>query len=329
LFVVYSNLQLQDAKVPAVREKLLTAKIDFSSVFDKVPKKVGPWVPGGQEIEIPVLKKEELYLKPPVPREKFAGIPRFSPLQQIVENLPIGASDPFTLNIVNRLWFVMLGRGLVNPLDMHHGDNPASYPEVLQLLGKEFVAHQFDIKWMLRELALTEVYQRTSRMPEGKEPSPKEFLVGLEKRLSAETLLTNILIATGERERLEIRTDSKPATSGLSAMRTKFAKAFANSPREPELEFQPSLKGALFLLNDESILELLQPRPGNLVERLNKLNDEAVAQELYLAILVRLPATDERQEVAELLKKTAGSREKTLAQLAWALLASTEFAVNH
>ena len=64
--------------------------------------------------------------------------------------------------MANRLWFVMFGRGLVNPLDQHHPENPASHPELLDLLAREFVAHQFDIKWLLRELALTETYGRSS-----------------------------------------------------------------------------------------------------------------------------------------------------------------------
>ncbi len=41
------------------------------------------------------------------------------------------------------------------------------------------------------------------------------------------------------------------------------------------------------------------------------------------------PTTEEKAEVQAYLGKNAGKREKALLQLAWALLASTEFGVNH
>ncbi len=43
----------------------------------------------------------------------------------------------------------MFGRGLVNPLDQQHKKNPGSHPELLELLTREFVAHEFDRKWLL------------------------------------------------------------------------------------------------------------------------------------------------------------------------------------
>ena len=38
-------------------------------------------------------------------------------------------------------------------------------PELLTLLSDEFAAHKFDIKWLLREIAMSEAYQRASRAP--------------------------------------------------------------------------------------------------------------------------------------------------------------------
>jgi hypothetical protein len=61
----------------------------------------------------------------------------------------------------------MMGRGLVDPLDMHHSDNPPSHPELLDLLAREFVAMHYDVKGFLRELALSSTYQRSSEPPPG------------------------------------------------------------------------------------------------------------------------------------------------------------------
>ncbi|HXG08232.1 MAG TPA: DUF1553 domain-containing protein [Gemmataceae bacterium] len=324
LFAIYRNTVLVDPKKPAVGEQLMTKKLEYSSVFRKVPKSTGPRIPGGKEIEIPVLKKGEEYVKPPDRKTRFPGIPRFSPLAELAKQLPTASNPAFSRNIVNRLWFILMGRGLVHPLDLHHAENPPSHPELLDLLAKEFVEHRFDIKWLLRELALSQTYQRSSVLPEGvKELPPESFLVANEKRLSAEQLLASMLEATGMRERVL-------GNKGTAeAARAKFVKAFANPEREPEEEFNPSLKAALFVLNDDLVLSWLTPQPGNLIDRLSKLEDSQVAEELYLSVLTRRPTVEEQAEVADYLHKNASRRAVALGHLAWALLASTEFCVNH
>ena len=41
-----------------------------------------------------------------------------------------------------------------------------------------------------------------------------------------------------------------------------FLKAFPNPPRQPEVEFEPTVKSALFLMNEQRVLALLEPSPG-------------------------------------------------------------------
>src|SRR5204863_1816308 len=148
----------------------------------------------------------------------------------------------FPRNLANRLWYLLMGRGLVHPLDLGHGDNPPSHPELLDLLAKEAVARKYDIKSLLREIAQSEAYQRSSVLPPGQEkPEPALFLTAHEKRLSAEQLLWSVLEATGEKVRLA------KGKNGTDALKAKFLKAFANPAREPEEEFLPALRSALFL----------------------------------------------------------------------------------
>jgi hypothetical protein len=319
LFAFVQNVALFDAKLPAVAEKPVAGKVAFMSVFKKVNRETGPALPGGKEFDPPVFKKGEEFLKAPDPKAKTPGVPKFSTLALLAEQLPRPENADFNRNIVNRLWFVLMGRGLVHPLDMHHADNPPSHPELLDLLAAEFVAHKYDIKWLLRELALTETYQRSSELPKAGDAGPELFLTAIEKKLSAEQLLENMLEAAGERQ--------TPKSS--AELLAKFQKAFANAPREPEEEFNPSLRAALFVLNDPAVLTLLSPRDGNLVDRLRKLEDAKVAEELYLSILTRPPTDAEAADVRKYLEKHAAKRPAALGQLVWALLASTEFGVNH
>ncbi len=324
LYTVYQNTFIRnDLKFPAIGEKVLTKKADFSSVFDKVSLTTGPRVPGGKEIEIPSFDKNEEYLVPPDKKTNFPGAPRFRAMQFIATELPTAGNKAFADNIANRLWFVMMGRGLVNPLDQQHATNRPSHPELLDLLSQEIVAQKFDMKWMLRQLVLTQTYQRTAVLPAGTAPpKPETYRIANEKRLSAEQLMNSVQVATGSRD--------KPREADAEKLRVAFVKAFGNVPQDPEVEFSPSLKSSLFVLNDPAVLDCLAPQPGNLVDRLLKISDSAaLADELYLSVLTRKPTDEERTAVTEYLAKNLERRPAAIANLSWALLASTEFCLNH
>ena len=83
-------------------------------------------------------------------------------------------------------------------------------------------------------------------------------------------------------------------------------------------------------MNEPLILDWLKPKPGNLVERLTKLDEnERLAEELYLNVLTRLPTEEEQVEVNEYLQRFQNRRAEALGELAWALIASAEFRLNH
>ena len=318
LYIAFLNTELRnDSKFPAVSEKLMTKKIEFQSVFNPEKKSIGPRVPGREEIAVPEFAKGEEYLEAPDKKTKEPGRPKFSPLEQLANQITATDNSQFAKSIANRVWFVTMGRGLIHPLDLHHSENPPSHPELLDLLAREIIDHKFDLKWLLRELALTRTYQRSGVLPTAsKEPLPEHFAVALEKTLSAEQLFASVTRAVG--------------TAPSDAIKLKFLKAFANPPMEPEGEFAPSLRAALFLMNDADLLKLLDSQPENLLTRLKALDSpEAVADELYVSILSRRPVSDEITEVTEQLKAAGGRKETVLRQIAWALLASSEFCLNH
>lgn len=315
-----------DVQFPAVAEKLVSKKVDFKSVFEMEDRQTGPRLPFGKEIEIPTFAKGEEYKVPPDRKTRFPGTPKFSPLELLRKELP--EHPLFRKNIANRLWWVMMGRGLVFPLDLHHSDNPPSHPELLELLGDELAAHDYDLRWLIRELALSQTYQRASVLPDPASDEAPEttYQVALEKALSSEQLLNAMLQAVGDGQVASLDQGNEE----LTELRARFAKAFANPPREPEVGHNPSVKAALFLLNDEAVLGWLQPQPGNLVDRLVKFDEPAkVADELYLSVLSRRPTTEDTEEASTYLSSRGDDRAAACGDLVWALLASTEFCVNH
>jgi len=338
LFVVYRNTFIRkDVKFPALGEKALAGRLEFVSVFDPTKMETGPRLPGGTEFEIPVVARPaDLKKKTPEPPR-----PEWSAVELLAKEVTRPENRAFVRASVNRFWFTMMGRGLVHPLDLHHSGNPPSHPELLELLADEFIAHQFDVKWLIRELALTETWQRSSRLPAGlnRPPAPAAFTVALERRLSPEQLAASIRQASGPgigaidsgstsaTESPPTPTNPPPSEADL---RTAFIEAFANDAREPEEEVASSVKGALFWRNDDRVQDLLRTRPGSLVDRLLRMQDaDPAVEELFLAVLSRQPDDAERADIAAFLNASGARKEPAIRDVVWALLASVEFYVNH
>jgi predicted secreted protein len=318
----------QDVKFPAIGLTPVSKKVEFMSVFVQKPLAVGPKLPGGPEVEIPTFDKGQEFEQPPDKKTKFPGVPKFNTLKILAEQLPRPENSLFTRNIANRLWWLMMGRGIVHPLDLHHAGNPPSHPELLNLLASELAAHQFDMRWLIREIALSQTYQRSSAMAgeAGAEAPPQSYRAALEKPLSSEQMLASIRQALGDEKPLATVESDKNWTKWQG----EFDKALANPAREPEVGHNPTVKAALFLMHDTTLLGWLKPEGDNLMARLLRHDDaDKLAGELYLAVLARQPSDDEKTSVAEYLSPRADRRERVIGNLVWSLIASNEFCANH
>jgi hypothetical protein len=340
LFMVFQNLKLnepsQGFKTKWLSEGLVTAKLEFTSVLNGNKGATGPRVPFAEEVPIPDLPEPERWIVPPDKKTKHPGIPKFSALEQLSQRIASNENALFSRNLANRLWWLLIGRGLVEPLDLNHSDNPPSHPEVLDALTRTLVDHQFRLRPFLREILLTQTYQRSGQLADAKNPPAEDrFASALERPLQAEQLARSFIMATwGAKPLLEggsiTLTDDRKVT--LKEILTAFRSAFANAPKEPELAVNPSLRGTLFLRNNPLILESLKPRDENLTARLLKLSStKEFAEELFLSVLTRLPDEEETQIVENALAKalTPEQREKACRSLVWAAIASLEFFTNH
>lgn len=131
----------------------------FTSVFTKQQDETRPCLPGEFEITEPVFFKGEEYTV--APADKVRPVPKFSRRAVLADSATNGGNRQFNRNIANRLWAALMGRGLVEPLDMHHLDNPSVHPELLDLLADELARMKFDMRAFIRELALSRTYQRS------------------------------------------------------------------------------------------------------------------------------------------------------------------------
>ena len=160
-----------DNKKSYVGEKA-DGDVEYVSVFapDEDPSKSMPFLLTGLTLDVePRYDGDDPYVI--APSKTTAGLPKFSRRAQLARLITHPDNQHFARNSVNRLWAHMMGRGIVHPVDFHHSDNPPSHPELLTTLANRFVATGFNIREMLRQIALSDTYQRSVDFPTGSEMS--------------------------------------------------------------------------------------------------------------------------------------------------------------
>src|SRR5262249_35653011 len=103
----------------------------------------------------------------------------------------------FARNAANRLWAHFFGTGLIEPVDEPSDQNPPSHPELLDLLAREFAAHDFDLKFLIRAIALSKAYQLSSAASHESQDDPRLFARMAVKGMTPEQLFDSLAQATG------------------------------------------------------------------------------------------------------------------------------------
>lgn len=218
----------------------------------------------------------------------------------------------FAKAAVNRLWGHLFGIGLVDPVDDFSSANEPSHPELLDELAAAFVDRNYDVKYILRAMLLSEAYQRTSRQITGDVPASlyASFAV---QGLSAEELvrsLAGILGTEGSPENLAVR--------------------FARTSESPT-QRQTTILQALTLMNGGATAQATNADQGALLAAIADFPGQTPAEQietLFLATLSRLPSEAESQRCVKHIESAMDSR-RALGDVLWSLLNSAEFGCNH
>jgi hypothetical protein len=242
----------------------------------------------------------------PVLDEKEPFRPRFAVWATSAEN------PYFAKAAVNRMWAHFFGRGLVNPLDGLDETNPASHPELLDKLAKEFAASGFDLKHLARCITTSKAYQRTSRRAEGEKVDPAAFSHMAVKVLTPEVFYDSVsVIMRGNTEKQDTR--------------DQFLRGFRFDEEAPATEYIQGIPQMLRLMNGAFL-----NRSAPVVDRLvsSKAGHTQAVTALYLAVLSRRPTSEELELMEGYLSKRKDDREGYRGVL-WILLNTSEFALNH
>lgn len=227
----------------------------------------------------------------------------------------------FARATVNRTWWRLFGRGIVQPVDDMHDANVPSHPELLDLLARKFVESGFDLKFLTRAIVLSRAYQRTSRP--GESADKQEALFGRMpiKVLSAGQLYDSLETITGPAAKVK-------GIDVKQGVRREFTQFFGENGDPDPRAYR---RGIPQLLRQMNSGQFTARNLEGLVKQLNTPPDrspEEIASDLFLAILSRRPTENELRQIKPYLNR-AGSATGGLSELAWVLIMTSEFSLNH
>ncbi len=240
----------------------------------------------------------------------------------------------FSRNLANRVWFHLMGRGVVEPVDDFRDSNPPSNPALLDALSGEFAAGGMRLKPFVAFIMKSRTYGLGSKPNDTNADDESNFSRSTVRLLPAEVLLDGLGSAL---DRPQAVSGAPTGTRAVQLPGVKmggdFLKTFGKPERlltcECERSESTTLTQAFQLINGESVRKTLIAR-SNRIGRLigAKAEDPAILDELYLAALCRFPGEDERQASLSYVAR-AGDRRKAWEDVAWAIVNSKEFLLRH
>jgi hypothetical protein len=252
--------------------------------------------------------------------------------RQTLADWVTSADNPyFARAAANRTWAHFFGVGIVDPVDEESDENPPSHPELLNELARQFALHDFDMKYLIRAIAYSKTYQRSSSWDSADPPDPHLFARMAVKGLTAEQLYDSIVEATRYNEVEPV--NAPRGFVQLNSARAEFLGRFSNHT-DKRTEFQTSILQALALMNGKFVSDATSVEKSvtlaGVIDAPWMTTTEKV-EALYLAALSRKPRAEELERLVKYVDRggPGGNKDKALADVFWALLNSSEFILNH
>ena len=315
---------------------------EFAAYFARVGRKgtgLSPPISGGEEI---VMTVESGEVKHPISGETLNASPLYpakhnntdeDPRQNFANWLTSKENDYFAKVQVNRLWSALMGRGLVEPVDDLRSTNPATNPQLLDALAKDFQDSGYDQKHILKRIALSRVYSHQSIATTSNASDRVNYSRHYRHRVRAEVLLDAIADFTETNPNMQaMPPESRANQVWTTRVDSVFLDTFGrpNENQDPPCERTPdsTMTQSLHLMNSRELDSRIRNSEGR-AKRLSTADasTSSVVEELYLAAFSRYP-TEKEDEFASQLINQSESKQTGIEDLMWAMINAPEFSIQ-
>lgn len=238
-------------------------------------------------------------------------------------------NKPFARATVNRVWALMFGRPLVQPID----DIPlyGPFPPALETLAEDFADHGYDLRRLIRLIAATQAFQADSRADfDITQQHEREWAVFPLTRLRPEQVAGG-LIQSASLSTIDDRSHLLYQLTKFG-QENDFVKRYGDMGEDEFTDRGGTIPQRLLLMNGELVRDKTEQNIMLAVTRIALLapSDEKAVETVYLTALTRRPTPAESEHfVKQLAGKRGDLRNNCLGDLYWVLLNSTEFSWNH
>ena len=249
-------------------------------------------------------------------------------------------NDRFAAAQANRIWYQIMGRGIVDPIDDFRSTNPPVNPELLDALTKEFVEGNFSVRHLMRVIMNSKVYQLSSTTNSTNADDELLFSHAVPSRLTAEQTLDavaqtlDVPIKFGGHDPGTRAVQLRGVRNGGHRYATpeigdRFLALFGKPGRlltcECERTNGTTLAQTFELVSGELVDQLLRSGNGRIAKAgKNGEPFEETITDLYWSALSRKPSGEELATAEDHIMSSDSPR-RGLEDVAWALLNSNEF----
>lgn len=233
----------------------------------------------------------------------------------------------FARAMVNRMWAELLGEGFYMPVDDIGPTRTARFPEAMDALAQGFIAQKYDLRWLMKTIALTEAYQRQIRPKEVSE-DPLPFAAQTATRLRADQLFNALVQVLGLNDPTDNDSDNEMAgpRAQVRSPRNQFHQLFGFDPSTSQEDITGNVPQSLFLMNSPLFRGAIAANGNTRLAKIlhEQSEDRDALDEVYLLVLAREPSAKETEASLSYIKDV-GQRNEAFEDIMWCLLNSSEF----
>ncbi len=277
-----------------------------------------------------------------------------------IPGMPLPESDPAALDTLatwmtapenplfakvqaNRVWFQLMGRGVVDPVDDFRSTNPPINPDLLKVLERELIVSGFNLRHLIRLITASHTYQASAHPTASNAQDERNFSHTIARRLDAEVLLDAIHQVLGTQPTFSdvdspLRAGELPGVESIHRNRKPkpdehFLKLFGRPARQLNSDLErsngTSLAQVFEMMSGRTLHRLLSQEGNALTTMLaSELSPEDMITALYWSTLTRAPSPRECEAALAHLQ-AAPNQRSGLEDLTWALLNAHAFLLRN